>query len=807
MPTATVFTPAGDTLFNGSHNRSIDRTSNNVWWTAFIDTDDEIYLRYSTNNGATWNTPATSLPTITPSGLRSVSIYIDNSDQIHVFYGIVQGACYYVMGTPNAGRTDFTYMAWQTIDNTLNSVDGAFSVASVGVSAWDDGTYTNVALIFGGGNGNTDAKTAVYGRVGYWNGSTWTLLGALRSTVALRSGSSGSQQAAVTLSCQPQIDPKESNTGNFYFVGQVGTFSLNAGVLKATYNSPGNYSFQEVSVSTTDENSAAINNYTEFTPLVWDGWRFVGAARIYAQSNWHVVNIDPDGNPARLWAFEDWTLDTVGSASITTSFDATEGNVYFYRLTSGTELQRKRLIALDQADTSWTTVETITNSSSERPKLPTYQFGAYIAAIFERSASTYDFDITRVTPTRNLNGQAFNGYVNWYQARPSSVTTPRLYPAPNPSDLIDLGGGKFIGLLTVLSSSGYWLTYSSDNGRSWEVIGTRSTSNYSQGWMAITPARDAIFVVSFAGGFMYADYWSWNGTTTATYINSSSGVTATNLTLTGRLLAYDDGTDHYLLHGAWNSSALQSSTWGWKRTGAGVWSSIDGVLAHSNVNGSARVAVIPLHDGDGVTFSSGPNAVVVTLSTTAALNFLMKDWNGTGWTSGTNSSLATGVSGNTVTGVADGAHFYVLVMQTVGANRFVRRDYGDTQTDVLALPSTPTGGMYGAYAIMGTDYSNARTQYIYLAYANTAGQIQATRYNKLSDQWESWREVDDLPSDVSLNDAFSMPLVKNSREPLVSTGVRLTSTNHYQPILYRNLWEPGPLPSSGFGWGTIPIGG
>ncbi|HET6915455.1 MAG TPA: hypothetical protein VFH56_05135, partial [Acidimicrobiales bacterium] len=113
-----ITTSTASTATAYSNQRKIDRTQNGVLWAMFWDgtstTTTSMQFMYSTDNGATWVDPGSSSKfgfsgtgaTYTPSG----SLFIDLDDYAHVAYrDRTNGNIYYTRGTPNAGRTAYTW--------------------------------------------------------------------------------------------------------------------------------------------------------------------------------------------------------------------------------------------------------------------------------------------------------------------------------------------------------------------------------------------------------------------------------------------------------------------------------------------------------------------------------------------------------------------------------------------------------------------------------------------------------------------------------------------------------------------------
>lgn len=120
MPT-TVDTSTSATALIYSWQRKVDRCQNGVLWATFniysstVKTADFIETWYSTDNGATWifsGTIANLSGATTNAHAPSHSFFIDLDDYAHVvFKDQSTGVLGYRRGTPNAGRTAWTWSA------------------------------------------------------------------------------------------------------------------------------------------------------------------------------------------------------------------------------------------------------------------------------------------------------------------------------------------------------------------------------------------------------------------------------------------------------------------------------------------------------------------------------------------------------------------------------------------------------------------------------------------------------------------------------------------------------------------------
>ena len=112
----TIDTSTATTATGYSNQRKIDRCQNGVLWMTFWNgtstTTASMEYWYSTDNGATWTENATKTG-FTGTGTTNIpnsSFFIDLDDYAHIVYkDRADGQIYYRRGTPNAGRTEYTF--------------------------------------------------------------------------------------------------------------------------------------------------------------------------------------------------------------------------------------------------------------------------------------------------------------------------------------------------------------------------------------------------------------------------------------------------------------------------------------------------------------------------------------------------------------------------------------------------------------------------------------------------------------------------------------------------------------------------
>ena len=123
MATITTSTSAAATQV--ASQRKLDRCQDGTLLAIFNDGTPNGVLRYSKDKGTTWASAATDI-----AGLSNASIFVDLDDYIHVVWkqsgtggSRSDGFCYYMRGTPNAGRTAWTWSTAQDLTGNLSPGD------------------------------------------------------------------------------------------------------------------------------------------------------------------------------------------------------------------------------------------------------------------------------------------------------------------------------------------------------------------------------------------------------------------------------------------------------------------------------------------------------------------------------------------------------------------------------------------------------------------------------------------------------------------------------------------------------------
>lgn len=107
----TIATSASAQATAFGNQRKIDHCQNGVLWAGLNPASGQNFtptFEYSADGGQTWTAAATAFPASDARSENGFSFFIDLDDFIHVVYVRLQRG-HYVRGTPNAGRTDWTW--------------------------------------------------------------------------------------------------------------------------------------------------------------------------------------------------------------------------------------------------------------------------------------------------------------------------------------------------------------------------------------------------------------------------------------------------------------------------------------------------------------------------------------------------------------------------------------------------------------------------------------------------------------------------------------------------------------------------
>jgi hypothetical protein len=164
-----IGTSTASTATAYSNQRKIDRCQNGVLWAIYND-GGVLKPHYSENDGATWTANTGGyLDTAPENYTTNCSFFIDADDYAHIVYKHgYHGSIEYRRGTPNAGRTAWTWSAarnvW-TVSTLANYPD---------VVAHREGTGWKVHIVWSDNDTVTFGDTVRYGRLNITSGGVFS---------------------------------------------------------------------------------------------------------------------------------------------------------------------------------------------------------------------------------------------------------------------------------------------------------------------------------------------------------------------------------------------------------------------------------------------------------------------------------------------------------------------------------------------------------------------------------------------------------------------------------------------------------
>lgn len=242
VKSAFISNATGD---NASSRRLLDRCQNGVLWDLSRDepTSNTTTPKFSSDNGGTW-TAASTIP-----GLSQASVFIDLDDYAHLVWRqtgtsgpngstLTNGVVYYTRGTPNAGRTAYTWATPVLVGNNTNcGYPDVVACRNSVTGGWD--AFVVCSYLSG-----TDNR-AVYGRVPISSGGVFGTVATDGLTAFVTAGTLGGSYT-VAMNTFPSIDFHHTGDGktvagsapHLYVAWNSGTTGVGKGLRykKATYS-------------------------------------------------------------------------------------------------------------------------------------------------------------------------------------------------------------------------------------------------------------------------------------------------------------------------------------------------------------------------------------------------------------------------------------------------------------------------------------------------------------------------------------------------------------------------------------------
>lgn len=327
MPTQ-ITTSTASTATAYSNQRKIDRCQNGVLWEVhgrFGSGNATAHWRmyYSTNNGATWsfggdveNGSGGTAYSYTPN----ISFFIDQDDYAHVvFKDNSDGFIYYRRGTPNAGRTAWT---WSSATTVLSQVDADFP----DIVAHREGTGWKVHILTS--RDMNAASTVTYTRFNIASGGTLTTDVASANN-ATAYGFAGHRYPSLDFNHTGDGKTVAGSTPHLYAAWSAGATGAGLGIRfkKAAY-SAGTWTWgteREI------DNAQYVISVAYFVTCLFDGTRVIIGGQVHDGTNENLRLYERDAADTATTVYSLLSAQTTattlryGSATYDSS-----GNVYLF---------------------------------------------------------------------------------------------------------------------------------------------------------------------------------------------------------------------------------------------------------------------------------------------------------------------------------------------------------------------------------------------------------------------------------------------------------------------------------------------
>lgn len=318
IDTSTSTTPTG-----GTNGRKTDRNQDGTLWAAFESGLPATELWYSKDGGATWLSGASDV-----AGATNAALFIDLDDFAHLVFkqsgtagGRTTGNLYYTRGTPNVGRTSWT---WAT-PVALASVDANYP----DLCAHREGTGWVAHVVY--------SKLSTSGSASYTRVTTTS------GGVSTAGGSVSYGNSSVAAHTYPSIDFHHTGDGKtvagaaphvyiVFIIGAAGVSAVNylgVNMIKHTY-SAGAWTAGGGGIATTIDGSRYVTAATNtWLTGFYDGTRFVMAGWLYTGTQFDLIQYERNEadttTTTRVLAANTSAADTLASGSATWDVDS---NVY-----------------------------------------------------------------------------------------------------------------------------------------------------------------------------------------------------------------------------------------------------------------------------------------------------------------------------------------------------------------------------------------------------------------------------------------------------------------------------------------------
>jgi hypothetical protein len=343
-----ITTSTASTATAYSNQRKIDRTSNGVLWMLYwYGSGTGLNLNYSTDDGATWSNGGAVFngsASGTQSYQMNASFFIDQDDHAHVvFKDNSNGYIYYRRGTPNAGRTAWTWSAASLLEAVT-----FFDYPDLVVHREGTGWVAHIVLSV---VGNTTDKVYYYPRNIASNG-TITSGGSTAVSNLISSATSPAPFASIDFNHTGDGKTVAGGTPHLYVAWSAGTTGAGKGIRfkKATYSGGAWTWGTEREIDSTQYINIGTNQWLN---CMFDGTRIVIAGTVQDSQGTQAGKVY-DRDVADT-ATVTHTIARVGTNYLyggSASYDS-DGNVFFFghKATSGYDLLYQKWVrATDTAD-------------------------------------------------------------------------------------------------------------------------------------------------------------------------------------------------------------------------------------------------------------------------------------------------------------------------------------------------------------------------------------------------------------------------------------------------------------------------
>lgn len=269
----TIATSTAATATAYSNQRKVDRCQNGVLWVIRWVGDGSWVPHYSTDNGATWTADSSqNFVGINNSYTPNFSFFIDLDDYAHlVIKDRHDGYIYYRRGTPNAGRTAWT---WSATTAVYSSANGAYP----DLIAHREGTGWKAHIVWSDRSGGSNLYT-LYRGVSITSGGAISVDGSDSIIGGVYSGASSEAFTSIDFNHTGDGKTVAGSTPHLYAAWSAGATGAGKGIRfkKATYSGGAWTWGTEREIDST----RYVEGVNYWLNCLFDGTRVVMLAQVY----------------------------------------------------------------------------------------------------------------------------------------------------------------------------------------------------------------------------------------------------------------------------------------------------------------------------------------------------------------------------------------------------------------------------------------------------------------------------------------------------------------------------------------------